>query len=69
VCILPWLQVVWTQLMHEPLSRVDACITPGRDTQLSSRWVLPGSLSDGLSVRCGDDHLRYVPPPAVRSSL
>jgi hypothetical protein len=26
--------VVWAQLMHEPLSRLDACHTPGRERSL-----------------------------------
>lgn len=30
-------QVVWAQLMHEPLSRLDACHTPGRERGLY-RW-------------------------------
>jgi len=38
-CVTLCLQVIWSQLLFEPLSRVDACITPGRDTQLSSRLV------------------------------
>lgn len=31
------LQVVWAQLLAEPASRLDACITPGKDTQLAIR--------------------------------
>jgi hypothetical protein len=29
--------VIWAQLMHEQRSRLDACVTPRRDTQRASR--------------------------------